>query len=131
MSPVRVQRKRTRGWRMPENTVSVCRPGKWGNPFKVLQRECGCWDVEDENGVTYLLDSSRHGQGVCTGSITKRFAARDAIDLFRSLYVGGRVWQERDLDELATLAGKNLACFCPLDQPCHADVLLELANETR
>jgi hypothetical protein len=26
------------------------------------------------------------------------------------------------------LAGKNLACFCPLDQPCHADVLLELAN---
>lgn len=26
------------------------------------------------------------------------------------------------------LAGKNLACWCPLDQPCHADVLLELAN---
>jgi hypothetical protein len=29
----------------------------------------------------------------------------------------------------AELAGKNLACWCPLDQPCHADVLLELANE--
>ncbi len=28
----------------------------------------------------------------------------------------------------AELAGKNLACWCPLDQPCHADVLLELAN---
>ncbi len=26
------------------------------------------------------------------------------------------------------LAGKNLACWCPLDQPCHADVLLKLAN---
>jgi len=26
------------------------------------------------------------------------------------------------------LAGKNLACWCPLDKPCHADVLLELAN---
>lgn len=26
------------------------------------------------------------------------------------------------------LRGKNLACWCPLDQPCHADVLLELAN---
>jgi hypothetical protein len=26
------------------------------------------------------------------------------------------------------LAGKDLACWCPLDQPCHADVLLELAN---
>ena len=26
-------------------------------------------------------------------------------------------------------AGKDLACWCPLDAPCHADVLLELANE--
>lgn len=26
------------------------------------------------------------------------------------------------------LAGKDLACWCPLDRPCHADVLLELAN---
>ena len=26
------------------------------------------------------------------------------------------------------LAGKDLACWCPLDQPCHADVLLEIAN---
>jgi hypothetical protein len=26
------------------------------------------------------------------------------------------------------LAGKDIACWCPLDQPCHADVLLELAN---
>jgi hypothetical protein len=26
------------------------------------------------------------------------------------------------------LRGKNLACFCELDQPSHADVLLELAN---
>jgi hypothetical protein len=26
------------------------------------------------------------------------------------------------------LAGHDLACWCPLDQPCHADVLLELAN---
>jgi len=34
-SPRRIQRKRTKGWRMPENTVSVCRPGKWGNPFHV------------------------------------------------------------------------------------------------
>ncbi len=33
--PKRIQRKRIKGWRMPENTVSVCRPGKWGNPFPV------------------------------------------------------------------------------------------------
>ena len=32
-------------------------------------------------------------------------------------------------DEIRThLGGKDLACWCPLDQPCHADVLLEIAN---
>lgn len=35
MTPIRIQRKRTRGWKMPENTKSVCRPGFFGNPFKV------------------------------------------------------------------------------------------------
>ena len=33
MKPQRIQRKRIKGWKMPENTVSVTRPGKWGNPF--------------------------------------------------------------------------------------------------
>lgn len=33
--PVRVQLRRTKGWRMPDNTVNVARPGKWGNPFRV------------------------------------------------------------------------------------------------
>jgi len=31
--------------------------------------------------------------------------------------------------DLEPLRGKDLMCFCPLDQPCHADVLLEYANE--
>lgn len=31
--------------------------------------------------------------------------------------------------DLAELRGKNLACWCPLDRPCHADILLELANQ--
>jgi hypothetical protein len=34
----RIQRKRHKGWRMPPNTVSVTRPGKWGNPFRVAMR---------------------------------------------------------------------------------------------
>jgi hypothetical protein len=29
----------------------------------------------------------------------------------------------------ALLHGRDLMCWCPLDQPCHADVLLELANQ--
>lgn len=27
------------------------------------------------------------------------------------------------------LKGMNLMCWCPLDKPCHADVLLRIANE--
>lgn len=33
--PIRIQRKRTKGWKMPENTTYVGRPSKWGNPFKI------------------------------------------------------------------------------------------------
>jgi hypothetical protein len=37
-------------------------------------------------------------------------------------------WGNRD-DVRRDLQGRNLACWCPLDKPCHADVLLELANQ--
>ena len=94
-APIRVQRKRTKGWRMPPNTISVCRPGKWSNPFKVGElSEYG--DVPD---------------------------ADTAVMFFRA-------WIDKGLQRIAMqeLKGKNLACFCPLNAPCHADVLLELAN---
>ena len=32
----RIQRKRTKGWRMPDNAVYVGRPSKWGNPLKLV-----------------------------------------------------------------------------------------------
>lgn len=33
--PSRIQRRRAKGWRMPENTVYVGRGSRWGNPFSV------------------------------------------------------------------------------------------------
>ena len=89
--PVRIQRKRTKGWKMPPNTVSVTRPGKWGNAHVVRP------------GIT----------------------AQEAVDLYRRDVTmrAGTIGRIRD-----ELRGKNLACFCKLDQPCHADVLLEIAN---
>ena len=43
-----------------------------------------------------------------------------------------RTWVMQKLAEqpdfLAPLRGKNLACFCKMTEPCHADILLELAN---
>jgi hypothetical protein len=35
-------------------------------------------------------------------------------------------FNERDIRHC--LRGKDLACWCALDQPCHADVLLRIAN---
>lgn len=92
MTPKRIQRKRTRGWRMPEGCIYVGRPTKWGNPFKV------------ENGESRA----------------------DAVRNFRG-YVLGRLSNGTGYP-LRELRGKNLACWCPLGKPCHADVLLELAN---
>lgn len=92
--PVRVQLSRKKGWRIPENTVSVARPGKWGNPFRV-----------GDFGIP---------------------TAKDAVERFRG-WLGGYVVGPAKPD-LSPLRGKNLACWCHLDQPCHADVLLDLAN---
>ena len=56
--------------------------------------------------------------------------AQDAVECYREMITGAEGeradWLRAHLPELR---GKNLACFCPLDQPCHADVLLELANK--
>lgn len=87
--PVRVQRKRTKGWKMPPNTVYVGRGSQWGNPYRV---------------GTCLIGSNQ-----------------DAVNTFAAnLPLGNKF--------LEPLRGKNLACWCRLDQPCHADVLLEIAN---
>ncbi len=88
--PKRIQRKRTKGWKMPPNTLYVGRPTKWGNSYVI--------DSEDERA--------------------------EAVESFE-IEIASKI--RRGLD-LSSLRGKDLACFCPLDKPCHADVLLRLAN---
>ena len=105
--PKRIQIKRTRGWKMPPNTVKVTRPGLWGNPFIVNPHvKPGGW-----SGAAYI----------CVPTV------EDAVECFR-LFV---TEVKPELAERARreLAGKHLACFCKVGSPCHADVLLELANE--
>lgn len=41
--------------------------------------------------------------------------------------IGGPLFSAEDLAELR---GKHLACWCPLSQPCHADVLLAISNQS-
>ena len=98
MKPRRIQRKRMKGWRMPRNSVYVGRPTFWGNPFRA--------------GPTKNLG---------------HLQPRDAVALYRTWleHTLAGAWRLMRLHELR---GKDLACWCPLDQPCHADVILELAN---
>jgi hypothetical protein len=94
--PDRIQLKRTKGWRMPPNTVKVSRPGPWGNPYRI---------------------------GDTVPGIGKVYGAADAVAFYRRYVIApppGRQWSD--------LRGKNLACWCKPGEPCHADVLLSLAN---
>jgi hypothetical protein len=96
LAPRRIQRKRTKGWRMPPNTVYVGRPTKFGNPFPVAL--CGSLEQALERYRFWLK----------RGDVTFGFPPQP--------------------QEIRQLRGKDLACWCPLGQPCHADVLLEMAN---
>jgi hypothetical protein len=51
----------------------------------------------------------------------------EAVRRYREDLVAGRLSVAVD-DVRCELRGRDLACYCPLDEPCHADVLLELAN---
>lgn len=99
--PKRIQRKRTKGWRMPPNTVYVGRPTEFGNPL-ALGEWCN-WNSKDYDGNTH----------------------EDCVNFYREW-----IMEQYSPEELRErLGGKDLACWCPLNQPCHADILLELANE--
>jgi hypothetical protein len=99
MTPKRIQRKRTKGWRTPPGAVYVGRPTKYGNPYRVE---------------------------ACGGG------RREAVDLFEQLVraTDRGIWKRlASIEEIQReLRGKDLMCFCPLDQPCHADLLLKIAN---
>lgn len=141
--PVRIQRKRTKGWKMPPNTVSVTRPGRWSNSWKVGSN---------------MYEPT-------TNTFRKCETAQDCVDAFRrsvdwdpnvklmlptedgALEISGGYSDEIHVNRSSIrkyLRGKNLACFCALCpvhaegkpfglrcddcSPCHSDPLGEIAN---
>jgi hypothetical protein len=94
---------------MPENTIYVGRPTQWGNPFWI----------------------SKHPELLGSYALACK-NAQEAKEKYREMIEGRRtVLGCRFINvDMKKLRGKNLACWCPLDKPCHADILLELANAT-
>ena len=99
--PERIQRKRSKGWKMPPNTVYVGRGSKFGNPFKITEDR-------DAREVVSAFEIWLTVDGVHAGIPEKKVAI---------------------LDNIEKLKGKNLACWCKIGAPCHADVLLKLVNK--
>lgn len=106
---VRIQRQRKKGWRMPEGTVYVGRPTQWGNEFPHEQYGR---KLAVEMYVVHL--ASYFG-----------FVQNELSKAFHPFKVESTVFT----DWIKPLRGKDLACWCPVDEPCHADVLLELARD--
>ncbi len=111
MKSQRIQRKRTKGWKMPKNTVYVGRPSKWGNPYRVGD----------------LAYGTELGSG-----LTSPRSIYDALRMHAEMLANLR-HNDPDYFEhwIAPLRGKNLACWCKKGEPCHADILLKLANEEK
>ena len=129
--PIRVQLSREKGWRIPVNTVKVSRPGRWGNPFRLghhYKRDAYGGIPRLSIRFTYLEAFEGHQDASYTTILTNT----EAVEWFR-WYRGLDSQTTRTL-LLTELRGKNLACWCPLEDaagnrvPCHADVLLEIAN---
>ena len=111
--PVRVQRRRTRGWRAPAGAVYVGRPTQWENPVRI-QRRRRKWIVTTRDGQLIIAAADRHEAHAVAVAFYRRLLAEHP---------------RREEDVRAALAGRDLMCWCPPDLPCHADVLLEIANQ--
>lgn len=118
--PKRIQRLRTKGFRLPERTLCASRPSVWGNTFPVAEfgelalplfrnSLLGIWDPalldgvpEDKRAKAYELHCAWVGQ-----------FARHPLDVLRDLL------PQYDF----------IACWCRLDRECHVDTMIELANQ--
>ncbi len=103
--PQRIQRRRTKGWRMPEGAVYVGRGSKWGNPWIA--------------GQVTIITGKRSGE---------KITSKDAVRMFRNTINATLARQPSFASEIESLRGRDLACWCAPGDPCHGDVLLELAN---
>ena len=122
-APQQIQRKRTKGWRMPACAIYVGRPSKWGNPFEVW-KDGNQWVAED------LDMSGLHPVIVKVRVATVREARAIVTAAYRRAVVSrSGFFDVPTIEEIrAELAGHDLACYCPDGSPCHRGVLIEIAN---
>ncbi|MEV0649971.1 DUF4326 domain-containing protein [Phytomonospora sp. NPDC050363] len=115
--PQRIRRQRVKGWKLPANAVIVCRPSRYGNPFKIaMAAEWGLVGTPEQirAHVVVMFEEWLDGAPHWTS-------------------LDGERYRQRLLNSLPLLTGRDLACTCPLPEPgqvdyCHAVPLIRRAN---
>lgn len=140
----RIQRQQTKGWRLPKGAVYVGRPTLFGNPWQWRDAPEGCavdtgagWRYEAwgrtrrmQWAVDMYRDELQHL------GLLGRYAIVDDRRLAELLALAHELGGESDLSPPSIIPlfrhllrdATALACWCPLDQLCHADVLIELLD---
>lgn len=150
MRPKRIQMKNTLGWRMPEGAIYVGKSSPWENYFQVStlirfgpEHEAHFGRPWDHEGRISAVGS--HDMHLGTGpevieTYVRESTPAEQVELFRLTLTHPTpgmlaAWPSRKgrffktpPEDLHVLRGHDLACWCPLHVPCHADVLLELAD---
>jgi hypothetical protein len=107
---------------MPANTVKVSRPGKFGNPFPVKKATSTTMGVTSDVWIVGTWEGPalwiKHSEAEAIELAVKAYRAWITHPAQSALLAGAQL----------ELRGQDLACWCKPGQPCHADVLLELAN---
>jgi hypothetical protein len=109
--------------------VYVGRGSRWGNPCTQVRYPAldGTeWEQEGRLGKTSGQQHAFiHPDKTVTWHLVQDATPEQAVELYRRWLA-----QRPELAVAAReqLAGRDLMCWCPLGQPCHADALLELAN---
>lgn len=114
--PKRIQRRRVKGWKMPKGAIYVGRPTKWGNPIterKSRKQVFNIWNNDFSFPKDLALQMAE--QGWRENAVNRYEEYIENIPGFID-------------DVRKQLRGKDLACWCAEGEPCHADVLLRLAN---
>lgn len=141
MTPIRIQRKRTKGFRLQSQSpdgapvVSVCRPGKWGNPFRCVDDQIftHAWHRRKISDPWIFVcggnasDAARLFELTCEGdadTIDREYGVTQYV-MFDIKYQMERL----QLLPFHELRGKHIACFCAVGQPCHGDYILKKANQ--
>lgn len=144
--PVRLQLSRRKGFDLQAVSraanglpaVNVARPAKWGNPFN-LRPSDHCWTA-----IAWGFKGDRLGRQAASVAMFREYLGgkvigtegcglyADVAGKAEPISVSPRVVAKRPAPPreaiIRELSGKNLACWCKPGEPCHADVLLEIAN---